>query len=257
MDAAVVLFILFVSHLLGAVAAYGGALLALPALVWVTGEVQGPVVMLMLLGGVQAAQIFLYTWRDIDWREAKWMVGVPFLALPIGVASASWLPERGLVALLGVLLLASGGWRLATILAEQPREEAAACQPPPAEAADLPRAVRGLLLVLGGIIHGAFACGGATLVVYAQHTLKRKAAFRATLALLWVFLNGFLLTAVLAQGRLDSATLKLFAVSVPPVLMAGWAGQRIARRMSEKRFGELVAVLLIISGCVTLARIAA
>ncbi len=269
MHAAAILLILFVSHLLGAVAAYGGALLALPMLVWVMDDVHVAVVVLMLLGGLQALQILLYTWRDIDWQEARWLVGVPLLALPAGVLTAAWLPRRALVALLGGLLLASGGWRLLALMREGRRVSAPAPSDPlrassalrPSDAAPpaparLPGLARAVLLILGGVVHGAFACGGATLVVYAQHTFGRKAPFRATLALLWVTLNLFLFGAILAQGRLEREPLTIVAIAVPVVLAAGWLGQRVAARMPERHFAELVAVLLVASGCITLARVA-
>jgi uncharacterized membrane protein YfcA len=262
--AAAILLILFVSHLLGAVAAYGGALLALPMLVWVMDDVHVAVVVLMLLGGLQAFQILLYTWRDIDWQEAKWFVGVPLLALPAGVLTAAWLPRRALVALLGGLLLASGGWRLLALVREARQalpSDAPEPSPPPDAAAAAPPRLPGLaraaLLVLGGVVHGAFACGGATLVVYAQHTFGRKAPFRATLALLWVTLNIFLFGALLAQGRLEREPLTIVAIAVPVVLAAGWLGQRVAARLPERHFAGLVAVLLVASGCITLARVAA
>jgi uncharacterized membrane protein YfcA len=57
-----------------------------------------------------------------------------------------------------------------------------------------------LILVVGGMVHGAFASGGPLVVLYASKTLTDKGSFRATLCLLWTTLNTLLLINYLRSG---------------------------------------------------------
>jgi len=60
---------------------------------------------------------------------------------------------------------------------------------------------------------------------------------------------------VLASGKLLPAGSRLALASVPVVLAASWAGDRIARRLNQQRFGLVVSGLLVLAGIVTVSRV--
>jgi uncharacterized membrane protein YfcA len=107
---------------------------------------------------VQAYQVLYHTYRKVDWGQLGRMMFFACLGLPVGVWAVSYLPRRSLLIFLGAVLIASGA---TSIGGREPRR----CWPP---------VLLNALLVLGGIVHGAFVSGGATLVVYAQHMVSAK-----------------------------------------------------------------------------------
>ena len=231
---------IFASHFIGAITAYGSTLLALPVLAWLLGDLPLAVLVLLAVGTVQSFQILVYTWRETDWPELRRIVLWAGAALPLGFFADRWLPETALMTALGVVVLLAGGSRLGRGVALGPRRP--------------PDWLLNALLAVGGLIHGAFASGGATLVVVCQYRLPGKDAFRATLTTTWCVLNAVLLGAALARGRLTGPAAGLIGLALPLVIAGGWWGERLARRLPQARFTKLVAILLVFAGVITLAR---
>jgi hypothetical protein len=110
------------------------------------------------------------------------------------------------------------------------------------------------VLVVGGIVHGAYASGGVALVVYAQQALRRKEAFRGTLVAMWLVLNIVLVAMKLGGGEWNADTGWLVLIGVPLVVVGSWLGELAARRLDQQRFARFVAALLILAGTVTIGR---
>lgn len=226
-----------VTHFLGALAAYGSTMLALPVLVGVLGDLPLCVGLLRVTGTLQGAQVAAFTWRDTDWREYGWMVLWAGLGMVPGYAASQLLPRTPMLVALAVVLLVAGVTGIG-------RDEDSLRR--------LPAWLGVALLVVGGVIHGAFACGGATLVIYARHNLPRKEVFRSTLSLFWVTANLLPIVGWVRDGGVDARVLALLAWLAPTALVSAWAGERAAGRVSQAAFGRLVTVLLLVSGAVTL-----
>jgi uncharacterized membrane protein YfcA len=232
--------IVFTTHYLGAVASFGATLLAIPLLLWVRDDLTLWIVLTLLIGTLQCVQVALYTWRDIDRRELGRILLWCGVALPVGLLSQRQLPELLLRAALGSVLIVSG---LARLAADGSRGE----QP-------LPRWLGRLTLLVAGVIHGAFTCGGSALVVYASRAIPAKRAFRATLTAVWLLLNTGLISARVAGGEIGIPHLWQAAALAPLVLTAGWLGQKSAERLPQAAFAKLVAGLLVLAGVVTIAK---
>lgn len=240
-ELAVVLLLIFGTHVVGALATYGSTLLAVPLLEWATGDLRGTVFVLVLLGAVQSYHILWYTWRDIHWGELGKLTLWVGATMPIGMIAARFLPRTPLMVGLGLALLVGG------ILALGQRHHEG---PPPPRLGWPAR----LLLLAGGVIHGAFGTGGATVVVVAHQRLHRKETFRATLCAFWAILNT-VLVAVLALGELPEARAWGWLLWGLPVLFAAnWLGQYLATILPTAPFRRLVAVLLVLAAVTTLAR---
>ncbi|OPZ12207.1 MAG: Sulfite exporter TauE/SafE [candidate division BRC1 bacterium ADurb.BinA364] len=233
-------FVIFATHFLGAIAAYGSTLLALPLLVFVVDDLPLSVLALVVIGAAQSYQVLWYTWRDVGWRVFGRMLAVAGAGLPIGFVALRVLPERPLMIFLGTILLASGVSRLAM------RNGDGAWKPP--------RLALDALLFVGGVIHGAFASGGATVVVYAQYVFGSKETFRATLCAFWTVLNTVVIAATVAREPITREAWILIGAAGPLSLLANWLGNRCALRMSQDKFMRFVAALLALAGCVTIFR---
>ena len=235
---AAVSIIVFVTHYAGSIAAFGSTLLALPLLVWVITDIQTAVLVLLLVGTVQTYQIALYTVRDIRWRSFGWMLLWAALGLPIGFLSVEILPERVLLGVLAGALIGSGILRMV-------RSSTVKRFPEPFLIG---------LLVAGGVIHGAFATGGALIVVYAGLRFTDKKVFRAHLNFFWVVANTGLIVVTLLRRGLGEVDLPVVAAAIPVVVFASYLGNRTAVRLSQDSFATVVSVLLIFAGIVTLLR---
>lgn len=100
------------------------------------------------------------------------------------------------------------------------------------------------LLVLAGIVHGAFATGGPPVVYVFGRELPDKGTFRATMSALWLVLNSFLLVVYAAGGRLTGASARV-SLAVAPALAVGLIGGEVVHgRLPERLFRAVVFVML-------------
>ena len=236
---AAILAVLAVTHWLGAVTAFGSTLLAFPVLTWFMG-IHDVRAALLLIGTVQSYQVFAYVRRDVNWQLLGRMVFFAGLGLPVGIHAMRYLREAPLLVFLGCVLVASGAagaWR-------------GDCGPP----ARRPRALLDGLLVVGGVMHGAFVCGAAATVIYAQHVTPEKGAFRGTLTAFWTSVNTILVIHLFWSGESLAPTIPVLAAGIPVVLLVSWLGNRAASRLSQRRFARLVGWLLVLAGIVTFGR---
>jgi hypothetical protein len=240
LQALLALAIMFTSHFLGGIAAFGSALLALPVLLAVGWELRYAMSVLLLVGSMQSVYMAFLTGRDADWKALLKILLLAGLAIPVGFLSAELLPQRALQIALGVVLVGAGLSRLIE------RWRGSTWQPP--------RWVLQALLVLGGIIHGAFGTGGATLTVYARYALRAKEAFRGTLPIMWLILNAVVIGGLILRGDVDPSALAMVIPGVPTILVATFLGHRAAAKLSQERFSDLVALLLCAAGLITVIR---
>ena len=104
------------------------------------------------------------------------------------------------------------------------------------------------LLVAAGIVHGMFVCGGPLLISYMTKKLPEKAAFRATISTVWIFLNGIIFVSHIITGAWTPAVIKSGLISVPFLFAGMFIGGLLYKKMSQRFFILLTYVLLLISG---------
>lgn len=109
------------------------------------------------------------------------------------------------------------------------------------------------VLLAAGIIHGMFVAGGALLVVYASTVLKNKENFRATVAAVWVVLNTGLMISDFVQGYMTPGVIKMAGISILPLLLAIYVGNKIHEKIDQKIFMKITYILLLASGISILA----
>jgi uncharacterized membrane protein YfcA len=170
----------------------------------------------------------------------RWILPWMGLGIPAGIALFLFAGADGLARILGgcVALLAA--------------RELLPCDP---AARPVPHpAVQRTVLLLGGVMHGAFGSGGPFVVYVLGRQGLDKEAFRATLAALWVCLNLVLLVTWLATGAFPADTLSRSAWLAGGALIGMVAGQALFVRLPAAAFRRLVFGLLLLAGLALLVR---
>ncbi len=237
--------LIFATHLIGAIAAFGSSMLGVPLLAWMLGDVGIAAFTFLIVGTVQSIHIGIINVRGIDWRTMTRMLLFAAAGVPLGVVLAERLPQRALLVTLGIVVIASGLWRLLAT------GEGAA---PETSNSRLLRPLWDSLMVLAGMIHGAFGCGGAPVIIVAQHTMPRKETFRPTLFVFWTCLNLAAIAAMLSRRNLIGLSWKYIVLGIPLVIAGNLLGDRSAKRLSQPVFARVVAGLLVLAGAALIVK---
>ncbi len=119
---------------------------------------------------------------------------------------------------------------------------------------DMPNAWGVAAGVTGGIFGGLFGTNGPPYVIYLTHKLREKEALRASLIGL-IALDDIWRAGVYAFTGLYTREIITFAVFLIPALVLGtYVGHKTHLAISERRFRQLVAGILILSGLALLIR---
>lgn len=110
------------------------------------------------------------------------------------------------------------------------------------------------LLLLSGIVHGMFVCGGPLLVVYANDKLKDSDEFRSTVSAVWIVLNSINMFTDIGAGRFNGNTVILLLISTAVLFLAMLIGNLIYKHMNKKAFMVLTYTLMAISGASLLVK---
>ncbi len=110
------------------------------------------------------------------------------------------------------------------------------------------------ILIISGLIHGLFVCGGPLLVIYLTDKAKEKNEFRSTISAVWIVLNSVILIDDLRFGLISLASLKGLGLSSVALLLGMLTGNLLFKKISKTLFLKITFVLLIISGTTLLIR---
>lgn len=243
------LVVLFVSHTIHGITGFAGAVLALsPSLMLVGYDVAKPII--NVLGLLSGIYVFVGSRKDIDWKELKKIVIVMAVGIVGGIMIRGFFvgKDQALYKILGVfvIFLALQGavtmWKTREGAVKPAAEEKAGAETGKKTGSGMP------LLILAGIIHGLFVSGGPLLIGYLTKRISDKARFRATIATVWVFLNGMILVDDIRAGLWNMELLKTQLIAVPILFAAMYLGGKLCRWMSQRLFMIITYVLLFISG---------
>ena len=92
-----------------------------------------------------------------------------------------------------------------------------------------------------------FVSGGPLLVSYAVKKLEKN-QFRATVALIWIPLNVYLLFKQFLSGMLTQHVLHLTLLGCLPLVLGTVIGAFLYKKMNVQTFLKLTYILLIFSG---------
>ena len=233
--------VVFLTHAIEAVTGFGCTVLALPFVTALLGTKTG-VVVLAVLAWLLAAYMVVTKRRHLNLKEYGIIVLFVGFGLPVGMYLFKTLDAALMKKILAVFILLVSAYQLGRGFFTS-RKGPAFSSPVPYYA----------LLVLGGIVHGAFASGGPLVVVYAARALKDKGEFRATLCLLWTTLNTVLLISFALNGLLNAETLGIIGLMLPFLGAGIYAGEKVHDKVNAEVFTKVVFGVLFASGLVMLA----
>lgn len=105
-----------------------------------------------------------------------------------------------------------------------------------------------LVLILAGVVHGMFVCGGPLLIIYASKKLQDREEFRVTLSSVWIVLNSIIMVSDIRAGYFDSKLIIVLVASVVVLFGAIALGNFVAKRLDNKVFMIITYILMGISG---------
>jgi uncharacterized membrane protein YfcA len=210
---------------------FGDALVAMPLLALLVGvKVATPVV--AFAASTIAITILLRHWRSVDVR-ATWRLVVASLAgIPFGLVLLKYAPEGRVKFVLGVLLIVYGLYSLLAPRLPTVRGE-------------------GLAYVFGfaaGVLGGAYNTNGPPVVVYGALKGWPPEYFRATLQGCFLLTGLMILVGHGVAGLWTPEVLRLYGFSLPAVMLAVFAGERLNRRLPREAFGRVVYAFLVVMG---------
>lgn len=229
---------IFISHIIQGITGFAGTLLAMPvSLRLVGGDVAVPI--LNGLGLASGIYVFLGNRKSVVWKELgkALVVMIPFMLAGVLLRNLLEGKERILYLILGVIILLLTAKGIYDLFAEK---KEGAKKP-------LPKAVRMGALILAGIVHGMFVCGGPLLIIYMSECLPDKAEFRATISTSWIVLNGILLVTQIIEGEWSLPLLKTQLIALPVLFLAMLIGSILYKRMSQRVFMIITYALLLLS----------
>ena len=228
--------VVFLTNIIQCVTGFAGTVLAMPFSVLLVGyDTARPI--LNALGLAASVYVVITCFHQINKKELFRMTGV----MLVGMAAGLWLKRYFtgnpslLYKTLGVLVLVFAVMNAVKFYTHREEKEC----PAPVSAA---------LLVIAGVVHGLFVCGGPLLVTYAGAKLHDKDEFRGTLSAVWIILNGVILVTDLIGGAFTPRTVRLTLLSAAVLAAALILGNLIAKKLSRKVFLQITYVLMAISG---------
>jgi uncharacterized membrane protein YfcA len=231
--------VIFLSHTLEAITGFGCAALAMPFVTSLIGMDMG-VRSVTVIAWLLALYIAISKRKEIQFKQFLIIFGCMIAGMPAGMYIFRSLDTAVLKKVLAAFIIAVSIWQILLVLLKKPVKQG------PLSAGEW--VIYIILLVLGGVVHGAFSSGGPLVVLYAKRQLHDKGQFRATLCLLWSVLNTILITTYFIEGSFTGQTAIATAEFVPFLIAGIFAGEYLHGKVNEKIFSLLVFITLLVTG---------
>lgn len=235
---ALVVLTVFVGALTRATFGFGEAVVSMPLLALLPVSLHTSASLIGLAGLTVAALSLAGRSREVDAPAFVRLGAGTVLGIPLGIALLLLVPEPVTATVLGALLVAYAAYSLG---------------PTPS----LPRPATGWAYptgILAGALGSAYNINGVPVVVFGTMRRWPPRLFRGTMQAHFLF-SGVLVVAGQALGGVWTPELpRLFALSLPAIGVATWAGHRLHARIPAHRFERYVYLLVLVLGLVLAVR---
>jgi uncharacterized membrane protein YfcA len=223
--------ILFAATVVASTFGFGGALLAMPLLTQLVGlSIATP--LCGLISPTVSSLMLLQNWGQVEWRSARWLVFSTLMGIPLGIELVKLVPETTMVPILGTVLVFVGGYRLVRWQWLMLRSPLWAIP----------------FGFVAGILGGAYNTNGPPVVIYGECRRWSPQAFSATLQSYFFPTGIFILIGHGLSGLWTPDIFRLYAMSLPGVVVAIAMGNQLNRQFSRDRFETWISGLLIALG---------
>lgn len=236
--------VIFVAALVRSALGFGDAVLAMPLLTLLVG-VKTATPLVAFMGPTISILVLARHWRKGDRAIAIRLVAASFLGIPVGVYGLARLPETPLRTILGAVILAYGVFGLLRPARHSLRD-----------GGEPGRNGRGAWPVGfgAGILGGAYNTNGPPVVIYGIMRGWPPETFRATLQSYFLPTGLLILAGHGIAGFWTAQVIRLYALSLPALLLGVAAGGAIHGRLAPERFRTLVYLFLAAMGAVLVIR---
>ena len=232
-----ILAILFVSAFIHSTLGFGQALIAMPLLLMIvelkTATPLGAFV-LMTIGTV----ILVKNWRVADLNAAWRLVLSSCFGIPMGIFMLKGVPEELMKVFLGILVILFSLYNIAKRhlkIIDSHRIGAGS-------------ALAYLFGFLAGVLGVAYNTSGVIITIYATLRHWSPDRFRSTLQSYFVFTGLLILASHALAGLWTPDILRLYATSLPLVLVGIFLGGKLNRFIPQGQFDGYVNVGLLVMG---------
>ena len=238
--------VVLVSNIIQCITGFAGTVLAMPFSIMLVGyDTAKPI--LNLLGIVVSVGVVTINFKALNKKEFFRIISVMLIGMVGGflIVHRFNVNPNVLYKLLGVIVIGFMGLGCYHSFSKKYKEKQEKAR---AENKEKTSVWSFAVLVLAGIVHGMFSCGGPLMVVYASERLKGRDEFRVTVSATWCVLNSIILFTDVRAGYFDTKTLVLTGISVGLLFAALAIGNLIFRHMNKRWFMIITYVLMGISG---------
>ncbi|MBI5753360.1 MAG: sulfite exporter TauE/SafE family protein [Hydrogenophilales bacterium] len=229
--------IIAIAYLVRGIAGFGSGLIAIPLLVFIM-PISTVVPLILVLDYLASIGMGMSSWREICWKEVLSLLPFSFIGTIVAFFFLQQIDTDILTKALGVFIIVFG---LYSLSGHTPQVGAA-------------RAWGIWAGLSGGVVHVLFGTGGPFYVTYFKARGIDKAAFRATLAAVFMIDGAGRLIGFGATGHFSLGFLYLLAVAVPLMAVFLYAGGHIHTRLTQAAFQRAISTLLVGSGAILLMR---
>ena len=215
---------------------FGGGVVAVPMLALVL-PIQLIVPVMTTLNFLASARHGVRDRRLIQWRDVRRLMPAALLGVLLGLYLFTAIDPRPLSRALGVFVMLYALYMLWTagrlpVVTERWAKPLAAAM--------------GAAAGLVGTLFGGAA--GPLFVIYLNTQRLSKDQFRATMTAIMMGMSIARITGYASLGFLDLSGLKYLAAAIPLMLLGGFIGDLVVRRIDQRRFERALGGLLIASG---------
>ena len=226
--------VIFLAYIIKGLSGFGSGLIAIPLLAFIfpiTFIV--PVLGLLNYSGTLMQSFHLR--KQVSWKDILPLI--PFTLS--GIAIAIWLlvnvDEEMLVSILGGFVLCYSIYSLL---------------PLPEFKGGRKWAIPGG--GMGGMVGALFGTGGPFYVVYLKMRQLNKTQFRASIAMIFFFDGGVRIIGYALNGLYTSNVLWMLLMLFPVLFIGMYVGHHLHVKFDQKKFNQVISVLLMISGIMLL-----
>ncbi len=226
-----VFVIIFISTLIRSAFGFGNALIAMPLLVLILG-IKTATPLVAMIGIVIALVMLLWEWRELDFKDAIYLILSTLAGIPLGLFFLSSAPEQIVRIILGLILI---GFSFYNLLGPK-----------------LPRIRTNALVFpagfLAGILGGAYNTNGPPVVIYGVMRGWSKEKFRATLQGYFLISSLIIVIGHGLAGLWSPEIWQLFALSTPASILGVFSGRRLTKNVPQDTYQRLIYLFLIVAG---------
>jgi uncharacterized membrane protein YfcA len=218
--------------------------LSLPLLVLVIDPVQAAAIMLPILILQDIVGVWAFR-RHLDSYVLGWTLPGATLGILIGYLFAASVPSAAVMALVGVISIAFGSYRLWL-----------GRHGPPKAGASSPGWVGSLFAVASGFTSQIAHAGAPPFQLWVMPRRLERDVLIGTSAVYFAALNWIKVPAFAALGQFSATNLLTAAALSPVAIGATFAGVWVARRIEGERFYKIIYCLMIFVGVLLLVEAA-